>query len=154
MRDAEPRITLMFTVSEENTAASILKAKLKSKQPISFKIRGMMEQSEAVFGHVLPIQFYQMYDVLSSNCTDLTLPSIRVAEVAEAQEPQLVTNIIFRQDKMVGSMPEDENLYYMILKDKMESGILLTGVPECKKIFHWKYLKAAPKLSLSLVAMM
>lgn len=145
IRDAEPRITLTFTVSDEDTAAKILNAKMKSKEPVSFKIRGMLEQSQDVFGHVLPVPLFEMYNILSSNSQALTLPSIRVVEVGEDQEPQLVTNVVFRQDKMVGNMPEDENLYYMILRGQMKSGILQTVVPG-KENISLEILKSSVKM--------
>lgn len=146
LRDQEPRITLSFAVSDEDTAAKILDIQLKTKEAVSYKINGMLEESERVSGHILSIPLYQMYNILSSKSEDLTLPDIRVADVEGDQEPQLATNVIFRQDKMVGYMPEDECLYYLMLKNKIHSGILVTSVKPGDKDISLEIFKCSTKM--------
>ncbi len=146
LRDHEPRISLLFAVSDENTAAEILNIQLKTGEPVSYKISSMMEQSKDVLGHVLPYPLYQIYNVFTSKNQELTLPDIRIVKVFENEEPKLGTNVIFRQDKMIGIMPEDECLYYLMLKNKLKSGILLTGIPPSQKNIALEIMKCSTKM--------
>ncbi|MEA4920332.1 MAG: Ger(x)C family spore germination protein [Clostridiaceae bacterium] len=131
VRDAEPRITAAFAVSDEETAAKILNIHLKTNEPVSYKILGILDQSQKVLGHILSVPLFEIVGTLNSESSKaLTLPKIRLVEISDNSEPQLYTNAILRQGKMVGSLKEDENLYFLMLKNKIESGILLTQVPD------------------------
>ena len=146
LRDAEPRIRLLFAVSDEDTASDILNIQLKTNEPVSYKISGMLEQSKDVLGYVLPIPLYKMYNILNSKSQALTMPDIRVAKVLDDTEPLLATNVIFHQDKMIGYMPEDECLYYLILANKVSSGILLTGVKSGEKDIALEIVRCSTKM--------
>lgn len=146
LRDAEPRITLQFAVSDEDTAEKILSNQTKTNEPASFKIYKMMQESQNVLGHILSIPLYEVYNTLNSENQDLTLPNIRLVKIAENLEPQLTTNVIFHQGKMVGYMPEDDNLFYLILKNKVKSGILPISVSSNEKNVSLEILKCDTKL--------
>ena len=146
LRDHEPRISLLFAVSDENTAAEILNIQLKTEEPVSYKISSMLEQSQDVLGQVLSYPLYQIYNVLTSQSQELTLPDIRVVKVFENKEPELGTNVIFRQDKMIGIMPENECLYYLMLKNQLKSGLLLTSVSPGQKDISLEIMKCSTKL--------
>ncbi|HEX3017267.1 MAG TPA: Ger(x)C family spore germination protein [Caproicibacter sp.] len=146
LRDAEPRITMNMLVSDEDTAADILKVKVQTNEPVSYKISGMLEQTEKSQGHVLPTPLFQSYNILSSGSQDLTLPNVRVVKLGESSEPQVTTNIIFKGDKMAGYMPDDECLYYLILKNKIASGILLTGFKGLERDISLEIQKCSAKI--------
>lgn len=146
LRDHEPRISLLFAVSDEDTAAQILNIELETGEPVSYKISSMLQQSQDVLGHVLPCPLYQMYNVFTSKSQELTLPDIRIVKVFNKEEPKLGTNVIFRQDKMIGIMPEDECLSYLMLKNKIKSGVILTGVPAGQKDIALEIMKCSTKM--------
>lgn len=146
LRDHEPRISLYFAVSEENSAAEILNIELPTGEPVSYKISSMLEQSQDVLGHVLPYPLYQIYNVFTSKSQELTLPDVRAVKVFGDTEPKLGTNVIFRKDKMIGTMPEDECLSYLMLKNKLKSGVLLTGIPSGQKDIALEIMKCSTKL--------
>lgn len=146
LRDAEPRITSLFAVSEEETAAKILNIPLKENEAVSYKIYGMLDKSQSILGHILSVPIYQMYNAITSVSHALTLPNIRLVEIAQEPQPQLFTNAIFKQDKLVGNMNEEENLYYLILKNKIQSGLLLTEIPGKSKTITLEILDCTSKI--------
>lgn len=146
LRDAEPRISLLFAVSDEDTAEKILSNGTNTKESVAFKLGGIMEDTQSVYGHILPLPLYQVYNALHSESQALTLPDIKLVKIGKNLEPQIGTNVIFHRGKMVGFMPQDENLYYLMLKDKIKSGILMTDVPSGKKDISLEILKCKTKV--------
>lgn len=147
LRDAEPRITLLLAVSDENTAADIFNIQLKTNEPVSYKITGLLQQSKDVLGHVQSVPLYQVYNILNSDSQALTLPNVRIVKVEGDTEPQSTTNLVFRGDKIAGPMPVEECLYYLILKNKVSSGIIMTGTVPGKKNIALEILNSRTELT-------
>lgn len=133
IRDHEPRITQRLVVSGEKTAADILKAKLGTEEAVSYHLAGALQENQKVQGHILPYSLYQIYNQVSSQSTAFTLPAVRVIQMQDHSALQMETNAIFQQDKMIGYMPKEECIYYMMLKNVIQSGILLTGTQPGEK---------------------
>lgn len=135
IRDHEPRITQRLVVSGEKTAADILKAKLGTAEAVSYHLSEALEENQKVQGHILPYSLYQIYNQISSQSQAFTLPAVRVIPMQDHSALELETNAIFQQDKMIGYMPKEECIYYMMLKSGVQGGILLTGTqPNVKNI--------------------
>ncbi len=147
IRDAETRITTMFVVSDEAAAADILSVKLKTKEPVAFKIRGELEQSRDSLGHILPVPLFQMYNILSSSIQDLTLPCVAIEKVGDNPQPKLTLNAVFKGDKLAGYMPGEDALYYLVMKNKIKSGLLMTGIPYGEKDITLEIFKSEAKLT-------
>lgn len=147
LRDSEPRLTLNFLVSDAPTAAEVFKPKLATQQPVSYQIAGMLQSQDAL-GHVLAVPLYQMYDILgcSETCDEsLTLPNIRVVKTAGGEMVQTSNNVVFHQDKMVGSLPEEDGLYYLMLRNKLNGGLIVTG-PDGEKDIALEILKSSSSI--------
>lgn len=135
IRDHEPRITERLVVSSDKTAADILKAKLGTQEPVAYHLAGALQENKVVQGHILSYSLYQIYNMVSSQSKAFTLPAVRVVQMQDHSALEMETNAIFQQDKMVGYMPKKECFYYAMLKNEIQSGILLTGTqPGAKNI--------------------
>ncbi|MCI1954838.1 MAG: Ger(x)C family spore germination protein [Oscillospiraceae bacterium] len=147
IRDSEPRLTLNFLVSDEPTAGEVFRPKLASQQPVSYQIAGML-QSQYALGRVLAIPLYQMYDILgcSETCDEsLTLPNVRVVKTKGSEMVQTSNNVVFHQDKMVGTLPEEDGIYYLMLRNKLSGGLIVTG-PDGGKDITLEILKSSASI--------
>ncbi len=135
IRDHEPRITQRMVVSDEETAADLLKVKLGTEQPVAFHLASELQENQIVQGHILSYSLYQIYNQVSSQSKAITLHAVRVVPMQDHSSLETETNAIFQKDKMVGYLPKKESLYYVILKNEIQSGVLLTGIqPGAKNI--------------------
>ena len=127
MRDAEPRDTLEFLVSKENTAGIILQQKPKTGQVMSYQISNALHESANAAGKNLHVQLYQINNTLNSPGNDLSLPAVELKQEAAGETVQVEGDAVFREDKMVGYITADQAKTLNFVLNKISGGLLLTG---------------------------
>lgn len=128
LRDAEPRVTLNFLVSEEGTAAETLRYPAPDSVTASFQINNMLNQSKTVTASYIARPLYEIYNTLNDEeGISLTLPGITVVENMDGKTLSLDRGAVFQKDKLVGWLPKLELKYLLFGRDKIKGGLLITG---------------------------
>lgn len=127
MRDAEPRDTLEFLVSKEDTAGIILQQKPKTGQVMSYQISNALHESANAAGKNLHVQLYQINNTLNTPGSDLSLPAIELKPEAGGGTVQVEGDAVFQEDKMVGWITADQAKALNFVLNKISGGLLLTG---------------------------
>lgn len=127
LRDAEPRVTLEFLVSKEQTAGEILRIKPKSGQLTAFQIVNTLAEDTSFYGSAPTVQLYQMNNTLNAEGISLTLPAIEVKKVESGESVQLAGIAVFKGDRQVGWLEDLPTKYFAFARDKIAGGLLLTG---------------------------
>lgn len=127
MRDAEPRDTLEFLVSKEDTAGVILQQKPKTGQAMSYQISNSLHESANAAGKNQHMQLYQINNTLNTPGNDLSLPAIEIKQEAGGANVQVEGDAVFKGDKMVGWIDGDQAKSLNFVLNRINGGLLLTG---------------------------
>ncbi len=124
--DAETRITLKFIISQEPTAEEILWLKPKTGQTVAMELSSSLEESEANALACLPLQLYEINNILSSEGEALTLPGVKIVrDTGKDPWAQLDQTAIFRDDRLAGWISEEQTKYLLFLRDKVQGGLII-----------------------------
>lgn len=127
MRDHEPRSELYLMVSKEKTAKEILE-----QQSIGGDINGLgifeIVNSERSLSKAPMIQTYQFIQALSSQVESPILPTVGSAMNQGQRIIELSGTAVFKKDKLVGFLNEDDTKYLLFVRNSIKGGVL----PEMK----------------------
>lgn len=124
MRDAEPRLTLELLVSEEETAAEVLKQKPLTMSISSFEIDTILENNQKNLATTEIVLLYEAYNTLAGNGKALTLPACRLEEQDGVQTAVIGGIAVFKRDRLIGFLTPEESKEYLFLTNAIEGGIL------------------------------
>jgi len=127
-RDAEPRISLNLVISKDKTAADILKKETSSDEIASYKISSMLDHDTSYLGKAAKVQLYQAYDLLEGKGVSLILPAIKTAILKTGNTLDLAGTAMFKKDKLIGFLDNDESRFLLFINGKIKGGILLANV--------------------------
>lgn len=123
-RDAEPRLNIDLIVSKEKTANEILSAQSTTAAIRSFEIEQMLEAQENLSKSPRTM-VYQFVNDLPFEGIGPVLPAMRVVESGGEKTFALSGAAVFRGDKMMGYLNEEESKYHCYVNDKARRGIIV-----------------------------
>jgi spore germination protein KC len=127
-RDTEPRITLNLLVSQENTAADILKKEASPDDISSYKISNMLDHDAAFLSKAPQTKLYEAYNILDGKGVSLILPCIKTPVLKSGPTLDLSGTAMFKKDKLIGFLNNDESKFLLFVNDKIKGGMLLTNM--------------------------
>ncbi len=143
-RDAEPRLTVDLLLSKEQTAKEILKAQSTTTDIRSFEIYEMLDVQKHL-SKSPKVEVYQFINELPCEGSSPFLPAIRITETAGIKTTELSGTAVFKEDKLIGFLDEEETKYFLFTKDNIKGGLLaLENLPSANnvnisfEIFHNK----------------
>lgn len=123
-RNAEPRLNIDLIVSKEKTANEILSAQSTTAAIRSFEIEQMLKVQEDL-SKSPRVKVYQFVNDLPCKGIAPVLPAMRVVESAGKKTFALSGAAVFKGDKMVGYLNEEESNYYCYVSDKLRRGLIV-----------------------------
>jgi spore germination protein KC len=80
-------------------------------------------------------EVYQFINDLPCEGTSPVLPAIKLGETAGIKTSELSGTAIFKEDKLIGFVDEEETKYLLFIKDKIKGGLLvLKNCPEANNV--------------------
>lgn len=133
-RDPEPRLNIDLLVSKEKTANEILSTDSVTTAIRSFDIKQMLDTQEDL--SKLPrVMVYQFVNALPCEGIVPVLPTVQVIKSGGKEKSALSGTAVFKGDKMVGYLDEEESEYYCYITDKMQKGlVVIEDSPEIEGI--------------------
>jgi spore germination protein KC len=132
-RDPEPRETIYLLVSESETAREIFDEKSIGVVIKSFEVDQMLRDEDSL-SKTLPIQLYKFSDALGDNGISPVMSAICLTEVKGQKTIKLCGTSIFKNDRFMGFLNEDETKSLCFATDKVKGGVLVVKMsPEDKK---------------------
>lgn len=123
-RDSESRLTLHVLVSKEKTAREVLEAKGVIRAIVSYEIDEMFMYQKSL--SKLPnIKVNDIVNALEGDGIALTLPVIKVAENGGIKTPALSGLGVFKGDKIIGFLNENETMGFMFITNRFKAGVLV-----------------------------
>ena len=122
-RDSEPRSDVWMLIAKGNSAAEILKAKVKLNEVVSFHLDDTM-MSGKILSKFVDSRLWSFVDGISSEEKSQTVATVRNELNGSTISPRLDGSAIFKSDKLVGYLDGDETLYMLMIKDKVEGGLI------------------------------
>lgn len=123
MRDAEMREEMYICISEENNASDILKQELPLSQTSSDNIENILTNQNRV-GGTNSVKCYQLIGMLESESMEAALPCFKLEKSKERVSAEPCGLAVFRSDKLVGFLSEEEAKYYLFAVNKIENSLL------------------------------
>jgi spore germination protein KC len=133
-RDAEPRLTIDLLVSKEKTAKEILKTQSTTTEIRSFEIYEMLD-AQKYLSKSPKVEVYQFINELPCEGSSPFLPAIRITETAGIKTMELSGTAVFKEDKLIGFLDEEESKYFLFIKDNIKGGVFaLENLPSVNDV--------------------
>jgi spore germination protein KC len=121
-RDAETREDSWLLISREKTSGEILQSKGMLNPMISFQIDDTMRSQKSISRFPF-IELFEFFDRLFYEQVAGILPAVQLVEQHGAKTPQIGGTAIFKQEKLIGFLNEEDTKYMLWLRDEIEGGI-------------------------------
>jgi spore germination protein KC len=132
-RDSEPRLQLHILISKEKTANELLTQQSITTDIRSFEMEEMV-LSDKYLSKSPQIEVDQITNALAGESASFTLPAVGVVINDGYRTSELSGMALFKKDKFIGFMDEDNTKYFLFIKNQIEGGLLLEKVsPEGSK---------------------
>lgn len=124
MRDGEVRETMFLAISQETTAAEILRADGVDQNVIGIKLRELLEDDGKITGATSKMELYQCFDVLNTPGNDLAVSTLWLAQNEEDKLCELNGIAAFKGERLAGFFTPEETKYYLAAMNKLGGGII------------------------------
>ncbi len=128
-RDHEPRIDLDLLISREKTAKELL-----SQQSVTTDIRALemsfMLDANKSLSKSPKVGTYEFINALEAEGISPTLPTIGITTIENKETSELSGTAVFKKEKLVGFLDEEESKYLLFIRDKIKGGLLSIDMSE------------------------
>ncbi len=122
-RSTDVRPNLWFLVSKDETAAEILKTKVKLNEVVSFHLDETMH-SGVVLSKYTYSSLWSFVDRMTSESNSQTIASVKNELNDNNVAPRVTGSAVFKRDKLVGYLDGTETLYMLMLRNNIKSGLI------------------------------
>lgn len=143
-RNVELREDIEVLVSQESTAKEILETGSKTDQVISFEMDKVLK-NEKKTANAPQKELWKLISELGEDGISAVLPVVSLKKVNSRTLPSVMGTAVFKKDKLVGFLNDDETKDLLFIQNKVEGGLLVqngdganTGSKVSLKIFDNK----------------
>lgn len=126
-RDAEPRLTLNFLISKEDSARVIFEAPATESSILSYELNDMLESQKSL-SYAFNTQEYQFLQEIAAEGISATLPTIYLKEDNDKKVAEISGSAVFKEDRLVGFLDGEETKTLLFIKNKLKGGALINEV--------------------------
>jgi germination protein, Ger(x)C family len=134
-RDAEMREELLPVISTEKTAREILSQIALTSQMSSEEIYQML-RNQTSLGKAPAVKAYELIEVIQEEGISPALPAAGLVQVKEKSTAKVGGAALFKQDKLVGFLDEEETKHYLFAVDKFKKGLLVESEDDQGKKYN------------------
>lgn len=125
-RDPEPRINMSIFVSREKTAWELLEQQSVTTDIRAFEMEYMLMGNNAL-SKSAKIDINELVDVISGKGTSSYLPAIGVTLNDRKKTANLSGMAVFKKDKLIGFLNEQDTKFFLFVKNKIQGGLLIVS---------------------------
>ncbi len=115
---------MWLLISKGNSAAEILKAKVKLNAVASFHLDETMKSGK-LLSKFTDSRLWSFIDGISSEGKSETVATVKNELNDGIISPRIAGSAIFKSDKLVGYLDENETLYMLMIKNKIKEGLIV-----------------------------
>jgi len=123
-RDSDVRPDIWIMISKGDSAAEILKHKVKLNEVTSFHLDDTMMSGKILSGFK-DSRLNSFLNEMTSEGNSCLLATVENQSSDDAIEPRLSGSAIFKSDKLVGYIDDTETLYMQMIKNKAHEGLIV-----------------------------
>ena len=123
-RDSELRSDMWMLIAKGNSAAEILKNKVKLNPVVSFHLDDTM-RSWKILSRYINSRLWSFIDEISSEEKCALVATVKNQVSDSTIAPDLSGCAIFKADKLVGYLDGRETLYTLMIKNKIKAGLII-----------------------------
>lgn len=123
-RDAEPRLSIDILVSTEMTAKEVLEAQSITMNIRSYEINQMLD-SQRSLSKAAKVEVYEFINTLAGEGVSAVLPAVRVTKNQGQNKSELSGTAVFKKDRLVGFLDEEETKYFLFAINKIKGGLIV-----------------------------
>ncbi len=124
LRDAEMRETAYIVVSQEKTAAELLRTKGINTAIISYEITNIARDDQSVTASTTGSMLYQIFNVYHAEGFHNTIPAFHVVTNEEENIAEANGIAVFKGEQLVGYLTPEESKYFLFVMNEVQGGIL------------------------------
>lgn len=122
-RDAEPRLSVDFLISKGKTAKEILHTQAITAEIHSYEIRKILD-AEKFLAKLPKVEVYKFVNNLCCEGESPFLPAIGISETAGEKTSKVSGLAVFKEDKLIGFLAEEETLYFNFIISQIKGGVI------------------------------
>jgi len=123
-RSSDVRSDMWLLISKGNSAAEILKAKVKLNAVTSFHLNETMKSGKTVSKYT-DSRLWTFIDGISSKGKSEVVATVSTELNNITLVPRIAGSAVFKSDKLVGYLNENETLYMLMVKSKLKEGLIV-----------------------------
>lgn len=133
MRDGEVRETMYMSISQEPTAADVLRGDGLDQQVIGIKLRELLDEDNETTGSTVKTELYQSFDNLNTPGNDLALSAVWLGQNGEEKVCEINGLAAFKGERLAGFLSPEETKYYLAATNKLKGGVITFSTKEGEK---------------------
>lgn len=122
-RDAEVRSDIWLLISEDETAADILRGNDKYHDTLSYHIDEEFRNEKNTSKYVAT-ELWKFVNDLSDEGISPTISAAKIATKGDEKVPMIVGTAVFKKDKMVGTLDLNDTKYFLLAADEYKKGVI------------------------------
>jgi len=126
-RDHETRLDMHPVIYKGNEAREVFEAKPLTTELVTEELRDMIHDQKGS-SKAMHVQIYEFIENMSNEGISAVMPAICLTEVKGEKTIRLCGTAVFREDKLIGYLDEDETKYLSFVLDVVEGGVLVVNV--------------------------
>lgn len=126
-RDAETRLDAHPVIYKGETAREIFEAKPLTAELVSEELREMLHAHENT-SKTLHIRIFQFIERLENEGVSAVMPAVCLTEIKGEKTLKLCGTAVFKKDKLVGFLDEDDTKYFSFVIDEVKGGLLVVNI--------------------------
>lgn len=123
-RNSEPRDDIQIIIADMSKAKEVFKLYSEEVSVVSFRLQDILknEDQSATYKSV---NLWQYVDYLNNEGISAVAPIIYLPKMGENKIPKIGGLAVFKVDKMIGALSEEETEFFSLLNPKIKGGVLL-----------------------------
>ncbi|AJK90096.1 spore gernimation protein [Lysinibacillus sp. A1] len=173
VRDPETRNDFVVVVSRESPAKEILNVLTPIEKIPANKIVNSLQGTEKAWGSTLSVNVDELATVINSERKSAVLPVIEIqgdkqlglekSNVEKVETPAILKYVglaVFKQDRLIGVLSEEESKSFNFLNDNIKSTVVVFSCPTTGKLtteitestakIKGKYKNNTPKININI----
>ena len=134
VRDQEARLTVLLVVAD-GKAEDVMRVKPKIETTTATEILNLLKKGDANAEVVRVRIFDFLCGQIIENESSIA-PIIRIRNTNEGKELYASGTAVFKEDKLVGELSEQQTKGYLFVAGKVKSGTVIVQLPEGKVIYE------------------
>ena len=123
-RNPEPRSDMHIMIADMSKAKQIFKLYGEDVSVVSFKLQETLE-NEGQISTYKAVDLWRFINTLNSEGISPVAPIIYLSEIGGKKIPKIGGLAIFKVDKMIGKLSEEEAEFFSLLNPKIKGGLLV-----------------------------